>query len=125
MRQIKDLQKLIEGKASWKLQRDLQELHNILYKHPLLNRYGESIPPGLLIARTSSEVPKRHFAYDLLSKEGGDLQTDNSYRGDLYRFWLPIYIERETKNLLDRADELTTKVNDLIIFKEDQEDKQC
>jgi hypothetical protein len=26
---------------------------------------------------------------------------------------------------LDRADELTTKVNDLIIFKEDQEDKQC
>lgn len=122
MPEIKDLQKLIEERAASKLKKDLQDLHNILYDHPLFNRAKDGPPPPIYLSKNLAGTEVKEIPlYSLLSMDRNDITVDKSLRGELYRFWLPIYIERESAELLKKVDELVSSVDDLLTFKDQQE----
>jgi hypothetical protein len=116
-REIKDLQKLIEERAKAKLLKDLQELSDFIYKHPLLNHYSAPAgsPPDMYIADTLNEKVRRIGAPDIFKMYFNEKYEDSTcYRARLYRFWLPIYIERESTEFLEKVDQVVEDVQNLL-----------
>lgn len=113
MREIKDLQKLIEDRARQQLSDDLDVLFDPIQRSPLMknlpaifNLYCKQTPES---DRVAGYEPNRFFYWS------------NRYRTSLHEYWLPVYIERESKKLLEKVDRLSTEVEDLLTFKERKE----
>lgn len=116
MAQIKDLQKLIEERAEKKLEQDLKDLSKLLKNQPLLGHdpiLGD--PPVLGIkSESTGEKFKPVNPRSLLSFTAYiSFKNESDYIGQLYRFWLPVYIARESAEFLQTVDRLNKDLEDL------------
>lgn len=124
-REIKDLQKLIEERAISKLTDDLVKLSEVINSQPLLQHNGSSYPPNVYLQTGStSRANYEEIRVDRLFciNPHSYLHQSNGYMGQLYRHWLPVYIERESSEFLKKIDNLEQEVNHLL---DNQPPQQC
>lgn len=105
------LQELINKKAEEKLEKDLNNLHQLLSKQVLFSGHGQgnkSIPQILVFnpQRTGETKHTAVFPSALLS-------SHNVFSQQLKDYWLPVYTTRETEAFVREVQELSERVNDL------------
>lgn len=126
MADIKDLQRLIAEKAAKKLIADLEELSKLMDKQPLLkhDKITGNYPPEIFLEAFPKKDPVKYekTRVDLLFyiNPYTHLLNSESYMGQLYKFWLPTYIQNESTEFLKSVDELKDKVDELFDIKADR-----
>lgn len=117
MAKIKDLQKLIEERAEKKLESDLKDLQKLFHEQPLLQNNGIEYPPLIAVCKAdpslTSSYEKTKIGSLLNSHPYVDFKETDNYIGQLYRFWLPTYIERESAEFLQTVDRVNKDLTDL------------
>lgn len=115
--QLDPLQALIEKRASTKLLKDLSDLERMINSNSLLkhNRipvvYTEKLHDGY---RDIDFCPRDIFRIDEIGHtSSSSWKKSNSYMGKLYQFWFPIYIENETREIIERLDLLQEQINQI------------
>lgn len=125
MAEIKGLQGLIEDRAQKRLESDLRKLSDYIRNNRLTSQSYDvpTIPIGIeKIVNNERQYsitnthPFRVFALPAY----GSVASDRGYMGDLYRYWLPKYIEEESMEFLKKVDGLSNDVQELLDFKEQQ-----
>lgn len=122
------MQKLIEEKAKARLAEDIKKLSNSIRENALVNGGDMKMPKLSYQGTDYSNKPQQIDSvpyYVFAVPTYGNIETDNSYMAQLYRYWLPKYIEQEAKEFIEQVDMLKGHVTDLLTFKEQQEDNQC
>lgn len=118
-REIKDIQKLIEERAILRLTSDIKNLEKLITSQPLLKHNGrnEKPPVGELVGKLPDGEPiyeKTNVTALFSVNIYTHLHDSTNYMGQLYRYWLPIYIEQESREFLEKLDQIQDDVNDLL-----------
>lgn len=110
------MQKLIEEKATNKLKADLMQLTRDISNQPLLCEMSTGTIPRLALPHTPPEPQDKIYRPTQFFYIGpyDNLETDLGYMGQLYRYWLPTYIEKESQELLKKVDQITQDVAYLL-----------
>lgn len=120
-RDIKDLQKLIEERATERLEVDLIALGKLVEKHPLLGvgddgpqlaynvDYGKIVNERKVV-RYETQSIGRLFGATYYNQD----HLWGEYLKQLRQFWLPKYIEEESKAFLDKLDQIQNDVDYLL-----------
>lgn len=117
-REIKDLQKLIEERASQELLKDLLELSKTMDAQTLLN--VDSDGPILAYDRKQDRnIPawEPSYTFDLYNfsvQYGMSASNLSPFMRQLYDHWLPKYIEAKSKEFLEKLDQVQQDVNYLL-----------
>lgn len=111
MAEIKDLQKLIEERAKAKLIADMKQLVETLGEQPLLNYDTPRV--HLRFEKDNSQTPtyEPYHIIELIRMGSGPVSY---YAQRLYDYWLPIYIEKESAEFLQKVDQLQEDVQQLF-----------
>lgn len=123
-RDIKDLQKLIEQRAADKLAKDLFAIADRISKEVLLqpHRVNGSVDGKFpeLAYTMSTTKPKVYTEESNARLFGAQAQQYTGYNiwgvylKQLQEYWLPIYIERESKEFLEKLDKVKEDVDYLL-----------
>lgn len=107
---IADLQKLIAERAEKKLDGEINTLSASIMSQPLL-RSSHNMPELAYqgLASDGTDVWKSSSVLDLFSQ-----YSKGRYLNKLKAYWLPIYIEREAKEFIEKVDSLQQDVENLL-----------
>lgn len=98
--QIKDLQKLIEERAAKRLREDIRKLSDVFCNQTLFKDLPEVFKIKTLDGK-STEIPQYFFYWSY------------PFMKQLEDYWLPKYIEQESKELLEKVDSLREDIDNL------------
>lgn len=106
MKQIPDLQDLINIKAENRLDQDLKELCKLLKQSRLLSVNDSDTIPNL-IYKDKETKPYWLFQYN------------GKYMNAVKEYWLPIYQNEESQNFIKQVEQLNENIADLMNSKEE------
>jgi hypothetical protein len=118
---IQDIQAVIEKRATLKLNTDLQSLCNSMNNIELLRYNGDHLaerPKAFLKVRDGQSEKFQDYEIPSMFHVSTN-DRDGRFSGSilmtkLHDYWLPVYIERETKSFFDRLDQVEQQVSDLV-----------
>ena len=118
-REIKDLQKLIEDRASKKLTEDIKAFAKTINASPCLSSGWGDINGLLKLQLTRNEgTPNQRQdkigVLDLFSTSNYDSSIQGDFLKALYRHLLPTYITRESAEFLKKVDQVVEDVQNLL-----------
>lgn len=116
---INTLQDTINKRAAKRLDADLVDICNFVRGNRLLQRNDDKFPKLTFQMapkqdqkrETKTQSPYWVFQYQASGRENF---ASSVYMDDLRAYWLPIYIEEETKAFMDKIDEIRNDVDGLL-----------
>lgn len=114
------VQAAINKLAEDRLKRDLTKISDFIQGNSLLNPSDNSKerPSPQLFEKLSDDTYKGSTPYWVFQhKKNG---SSSGYMDKLFNYWLPVYIEQETKSFFERVDQLQANYEELLSMDRDQ-----
>lgn len=111
MKDVKDLQTLINERAESRLERDIQEAVQLIRNNPILKHQGD-MPR---ISMTGKETSNGQFPYWFFQSSGDYMKAAKEHL-------LPLYIQEETKMFMGKVENLQGQIDELLGQRMEEQD---